>query len=391
MVNNISLLGSTGSIGQQTLDVCRSLSIPVKYLACQQNIDLLTEQIREFKPLAVSVGNVEAAKSLSDILKENSEYKPEILFGEEGLAQISSQKVDRAVIAMSGFAALAPVYQNILSGNDLALANKEAMVVAGSALKAKAKERGIKIYPVDSEHSAIWQCLAAAGENRCRKVYLTASGGPFREYSLEQLRQVTPQQALQHPVWNMGAKISIDSATMMNKGLEIIEAMELFDLEEEQIEVLVHPQGIVHSLVEFEDAAILGQLSYPDMRLPIQLALTWPERVDGHLPKFDFFAEEKSCHLDFYPPDTERFPALILAREAAREGGYMPLVYNSANEVAVSKFLKGELSFLGISALVASALEHFSGSWQLTDFDLNAIIESDKSIKYWSLDFSETF
>lgn len=386
MLQNIAIFGCTGSIGRQSLYVCQRLGIFPRFLSCHSQVELLAEQIREFKPQAVAVTDEEAADRLQTFMSPRDRQRTAIYRGEADLLNLAQEPVDRVLMAISGFAALAPSYVAIQAGHDLALANKEAVVVAGDLLLPLAREKGVMIYPVDSEHSAIWQCLAAAPQGSCRKLYLTASGGPFRTWTRDQMAAVSPQEALAHPVWSMGAKISIDSASMMNKGLEILEACQLFQVDESQVQVLIHPEGIVHSLVEFKDGAILGQLGMPDMRLPIQLALTWPDRIDTDLPAFDFFALASDRSLNFYQPDDQRFPALALARLAAREGKEAPLILNAANEVAVSAFLAGQVKFTGITDLVALALDHFLAGPRLTDFSLNGMIDHDKLVKAYCRD-----
>ncbi len=383
-MKTITLLGSTGSIGRQALDVCERLKIHPKFLSANSNMLRLAEQIAKFSPERVAVGGEDKAKELQKILHERAISYPEIVYSEEALCKLAAEKVDRVLVAISGFAALKPVYAAILAKNSIALANKEAVVVAADLLLALAKENKVDILPVDSEHSAIWQCLAAAPENSCRKIYLTASGGPFLHHSFEALKTVTAEEALAHPVWDMGAKISIDSATMFNKGLELIEAMQLFQMPEEAIEILVHSEGIVHSLTEFHDGSILAQLSYPDMRIPIQLALTWPKRMDTKLPRFDFFAEGSSRSLVFEKPDEKRFPALKIARKAARMGKEIPLVMNAANEIAVQAFLENKLSFFAISQIVEKAVDFFSSQKRLTDFTLDGMIKHDQLVREWT-------
>ncbi|MDO5033481.1 MAG: 1-deoxy-D-xylulose-5-phosphate reductoisomerase [Eubacteriales bacterium] len=386
MLHDLTILGSTGSIGRQALDVCRRLQIYPRFLSCHREVDLLAEQIKEFRPRAAVVTDPAAADRLTDLLSPADLKSTSIYRGEAALLNLVREPVDRILVAISGFAALAPCYEAIQAGRDLALANKEAVVVAGDMLLPLAREQGVNIYPVDSEHSAIWQCLAAAPAGACRSLYLTASGGPFRTWTREQMAQVSPQEALAHPVWSMGAKISIDSASMMNKGLEIIEAMQLFSMAEEDIQVLIHPEGLIHSMVEFKDGAIMAQLGMPDMRLPIQLALTWPERLDTDLPRLNFFAESDQRKLNFFQPDPERFPALQLARRAAREGKEGPLVLNAANEVGVEAFLAGQIKFTEITDLVARALDHFLLARRLTDFSLNGMIDHDQLVKAYCRD-----
>lgn len=387
----ITVLGSTGSIGRQTLDVCARLDLYPRYLSCAGNVELLAEQISRWQPEKVAVGDEQAKVRLESILKAKQLTAPEILWGETGLATLAAYPVDRVVVAVSGFAALKPVYRAIMAGNSLALANKECVVVAGDWLLPLAQKQGVSIYPVDSEHSAIWQCLAASPPGSLRKIYLTGSGGPFLHRKPEELTHITPEEALAHPLWNMGAKISIDSATMFNKGLELIEAMRLFDVEEEQIEILIHPEGVVHSGVEFHDGSILAQMGRADMRLPIQLAMTWPQRVDSGLKPFNFFEAGKKRTLTFLEADPERFPALDLARQVARIKGYAPLVMNAANEVAVQAFLQGKLGFTEIYPLVERAVRQFAQEETVeypelsqTDKALDAMIKYDAQVRVWT-------
>lgn len=381
-MRTVSILGCTGSIGCQALEVCERLSIRVAYMAGGSNVELMAQQIEAFSPEAVSVVDREKAELLKSHLTTLKVRAPEILWGTEGMCELAGRPVDRVIAAVSGFAGLPAVLRAIESGLDIALANKETLVAAGNLVMSRASAKGVSIYPVDSEHSAIWQCLAAAPERAWKKLWLTASGGPFRTFRPEQMRDITPERALKHPVWAMGAKISIDSATMMNKGLELIEAMHLFKAREDEIGIVVHPEGIIHSLVEFKDGELLAQMGNADMRLPIQLSLTWPERIEAGWPRFDFFAAASSP-LHFEQPDEKRFPALRLARIAAADGGVMPLVMNAANEVAVAAFLKKQLSFGGIAELTEKAMVHFSSVSELTDHDLNAIIRSDELVRSW--------
>lgn len=381
MIHDLCVLGSTGSIGRQTLDVCRSLAIYPRYLACGRNINLLADQIRAFHPEAVAVGDETCARELA-LLLDGEACAPEILCGEEGRLELASRPSDRVLGAMSGFSGLTAVLRAIESGHDIALANKETLVAAGELVMRTAAMKRVRIYPVDSEHSAIWQCLAAAPGQNVRKLWLTASGGPFLHMSREEMYHATSAQALRHPVWNMGAKISIDSASMMNKGLELIEAMHLFSKKEEEIGIVVHPEGLIHSLVEMEDGALLAQLGRADMRIPIQLALTWPERVDGGWPRFDFFAQG-SAGFHFEKEDPQRFPSLRLAREAAKAGGRMPLVLNAANEIAVQAFLQNRCLFGEIPVFVERAMEHFLSHEQLTETDADAIIAMDEDVRSW--------
>lgn len=338
MTNEIILLGSTGSIGTQTLDICAHLGIRVRALTAGRNWQLLEQQIRVFHPELVSVAREEDARLLRDRL---SDLRPTVvvLSGRAGnLAAVRLQGPDMVVAAMVGVAGLEPVLAAIASGKSIALANKETLVAGGALVMPQIKAAGsrVNLYPVDSEHSAIWQCLAGSPAGSLKRILLTASGGPFRGYSAAQLAGVSREDALKHPTWQMGGKITIDSATLMNKGLEVIEASWLFDCPVDRIEVVVHPQSIIHSMVELTDGSILAQMGFPDMKLPIQLALTWPDRVAGTVRPFDPF-DQIARQLTFEEPDRETFPLLNLAYEAARIGGTLPAVMNAANEVAVSR------------------------------------------------------
>jgi len=351
IIKRIAILGSTGSIGQQTLDVVRNLGgrFQVVGLGAGKNVQLLTKQIEEFHPKFVSFqGNGEQGKSLISATSVS-----DFLSLEEVACH---PDVDLVLVATSGKAGLAPTLAAIRAGKQVALANKEVLVMAGEIVMAEAKKRGVDISPVDSEHSAIWQCLQGEHKEEVTRIILTASGGPFRTYSLEQLATITPQQALNHPTWQMGKKVTIDSATLMNKGMEVIEAHWLFDLPIENIEILIHPASIVHSMVEFADGSIKAQLSPPDMRLPIQYALSHPDRLPNpQLPRIDW---HKLSSLDFGQPDLSRFPCLKLAIEAAKRGGTYPGVLSAADEVAVELFLSNRIGLLDIARLVEETLEH---------------------------------
>ncbi len=351
----LSIIGSTGSIGRQALDVARNNpeNIKVVALAAGRNIELLAEQIIEFKPLVVSVSDLRHAEKLSGML--GGPKKPEILFGEEGLIAVAGcEKATVLLTAVTGTVGLMPTVKAIEAGKDIALANKETLVAAGEIVMEKVKQHGVNLYPVDSEHSAIWQCLN--GENRAdlKRIILTASGGPFRGLTTAEMKNITPEQALKHPNWNMGSKITIDSATLMNKGLEVIEAHWLFNLDFEHIDVLVHPQSIVHSMVEYADGTVIAQLGIPDMRIPIQYALSYPQRWPNELPRLDLLSIGQ---LTFEAPDMDNFPCLRLAYHAGKLGGTMPAVMNAANEVAVWRFLKGEIGFLAIPRTVQAVME----------------------------------
>jgi 1-deoxy-D-xylulose-5-phosphate reductoisomerase len=345
ITRKIAILGSTGSIGRQTLEVVRAFpdQFRVIGLAASQNLDLLAEQLREFKPRFACFQDSEAAARLDTACEFLS------------LEEIARHpEVDTIVMATVGASGLLPTIAAIKSGKRVALANKEALVMAGEIITREAGLKGDQILPVDSEHSAIWQCLKGEAQ-KATQIVLTASGGPFHHLSPAKLSRVTAEQALKHPSWQMGRRVTIDSATLMNKGLEVIEAHWLFDMPFENIRVLIHPQSIIHSLVEFPDGSVKAQLSYPDMRLPIQYALTYPERLPNpRLPRLDW---ESLTNLTFEPPDPDRFPCLKLAIEAGKKGGTYPAVLCTADEIAVALFLSGRIKFTDIARLVAGALE----------------------------------
>ena len=353
-MKKICILGSTGSIGTQTLEVVKRLSdIQVVGLSVQKNIDLLEKQIYQFKPKKVAVMEEQKAQELQDRIHNTG---IEVLAGIEGLIEIAQMdEADLIVTAVVGMIGLRPTLAAIEAKKDIALANKETLVTAGALVMEAAKQNQVSIYPVDSEHSAIFQCLQGNDFKDISQLLLTASGGPFRRKTKKELHNVTKEQALKHPNWNMGAKITIDSATMMNKGLEVIEAKWLFDVELDQIQVLVHPQSIIHSMVEFQDGSIIAQLGEPDMRVPIQYALTYPKRQFNSFPKLDLLKRNK---LTFEKPDKETFLCLALAYQALKEGGTMPTVLNAANEAVVAWFLEGKITFLEIPILIQEAMEH---------------------------------
>ena len=356
MVKNISILGSTGSIGTQTLEVVRyNKDIKVTALAAGSNVDLIEKQIREFKPEIACLWSEEKAKELKERVKD---LDVKILSGMEGLIAVATEpKAEIVVTAVVGMIGIRPTIAAMEAGKDIALANKETLVTAGHIIMPLAKKMGVKILPVDSEHSAVFQCLAGEMGNPVEKVILTASGGPFRTCTMEQLATVTKAQALKHPNWDMGAKITIDSASMMNKGFEVIEAKWLFGVRPDQIEVVVHPQSVIHSMVQFEDGAVKAQLGMPDMRLPIQYAFSYPERLKASFPRLDF----KLCtDLTFEQPDTKRFRNLALAYEALHRAGNMPCIVNAANEVVVAAFLRDEISFLGMSDVIEKTMARVS-------------------------------
>ncbi len=354
-MKRLAVLGSTGSIGTQSLSVIRAHPslYSVSSLSCGSGIALFRKQLAEFRPVFAACAKKEDAQKLA------VEF-PEIKFswGMEGIIEAACmQEVDMVINALSGMMGIKPTYEAVRAGKDIAFANKETLVAAGHLIMAEVKKRGVNFLPVDSEHSAIFQCIQGAGDNRLAKIILTASGGPFRGYSREQFKVVTKEMALAHPKWNMGPKISIDSATMMNKGLEIIEACILFDMNQKDVIVHVHPESILHSAVEFADGAVIAQLGVPDMKLPIAYALSWPQRLENIAKAPNLF---KAGTLNFEEPDEETFICLRLAREAMELGAGYPAALNAANEEAVAAFLKDRISFLQIGEMVESALEHHS-------------------------------
>jgi 1-deoxy-D-xylulose-5-phosphate reductoisomerase len=350
---SVAIFGSTGSIGKQALEVIASHPdhFEVEVLTAQNNAELLIEQAIQFKPNAVVIVNDEHYTFVKESL---AKYPIKVFAGESALASVAQmESIDIVLTALVGYSGLKPTINAIKAGKPIALANKETLVVAGELITNLAKEKAVNIYPVDSEHSAIFQCLVGEFHNKIEKIILTASGGPFRGKKISDLRKVTKAQALKHPNWSMGAKITIDSATLMNKGLEVIEAKWLFGLEPQQVEVVVHPQSIIHSLVQFEDGSIKAQLGLPDMRLPIQFALTYPDRLKSEFPRFDF---ANYPALTFEKPDTETFRNLALSFAALKRGGNMPCVLNAANEVAVAEFLNDKVGFIEMSDIVEQCL-----------------------------------
>ncbi|RED86435.1 MULTISPECIES: 1-deoxy-D-xylulose-5-phosphate reductoisomerase [Cohnella] len=369
-MKKIAVLGSTGSIGTQTLDVIshRPEDYEVVGLAAGANIGLLLEQVRQFKPRWVSAGTAELAAQV----RAEAPSDVRVVHGEEGLRQIAGESgANYVVCALVGSLGLTSTLAAIEAGADIGLANKETLVTAGHLVMSRAREKGVSILPVDSEHSAIFQCLNGEPAKAIKRLMLTASGGSFRDLGREQLKNVTVEDALKHPNWSMGAKVTIDSATMANKGLEVIEAHWLFDLPYDQIDVVLHPESIVHSMVEFVDTSVIAQLGNPDMRVPIQYALTYPERVASPASPLDLL---KQGALHFRPMSFERYPCLRLAYESGRAGGTATTVFNAANEVAVARFLRGEISFLAIEETIERTLaKHVS----LPSPSLEAILETD--------------
>ena len=353
-MKKIAILGSTGSIGTQTLEIVRTNGdLEVTALAAGNNIDLLEKQIREFKPKLAAVWKEERANELKDKIND---LDVKVVSGMDGLLEVARQPESEILVtAIVGMIGILPTIEAINAGKDIALANKETLVTAGHIIMPLAKEKGVSILPVDSEHSAIFQSLQGGQQKALHKILLTASGGPFRGKKLEDLANIQVEDALKHPNWAMGRKITIDSSTMVNKGLEVIEAKWLFGVDVDQIQVVVHPQSIVHSAVEYDDGAVIAQLGLPDMKLPIQYALVYPERRPMRAPFMDLFAIHQ---LTFEAPDTETFPGLALAYRAAREGGSMPTVFNAANEMAVKLLLQKKIRFVQIPEILEMAMEH---------------------------------
>ena len=371
MVKCVTILGSTGSIGQQTLDIIDNLGLPVAALAAGTNVERMADQCRKYLPKLAVMGSWETAEQLKNLI---SDLPVKISWGENGLLEAATHTdADCVITAVVGMLGLKPTLAAIRAGKRIGLANKETLVCAGELVMAEAKKYNVEIIPVDSEHSAIFQCLMGAGEKReLKRILLTCSGGPFYGKSREELGMVTKADALKHPNWKMGEKITIDCATLMNKGLEVIEAMRLYDVPVEQVDVLVHRQSIVHSMVEFTDGAVMAQLGSPDMRLPIQLAMTYPERTSCPAPGLDL----TSCGpLTFEAPDLESFPCLALARACAKRGGTACPAMNGANEEAVSLFLKDEIGFYDIYDLVSKAVEEVPF---IENPNLDQILEADR-------------
>lgn len=371
MVKGLTILGSTGSIGVQALDVCENLQIEVVSLIANANAKLMEEQIRRFRPKVAALFDEQAAEHLSIAVRDTG---TKVLKGLPGVLEaVVHPDADTVLTSVVGIAGLLPTMTAIEAGKNIALSNKETLVTAGALVMEAINKKGVSLLPVDSEHSAIFQSLAGSRTEDVSSLILTASGGPFRGYTEEQLKTVTLEQALNHPNWSMGSKITIDSATLMNKGLEVIEAMWLFDIPVEKINVVVHPQSIIHSMVAYRDGSVMAQLGAPDMRIPIQLALTWPERHGNPFKKLDFM---QITQLTFEKPDLKTFKALKLAYDAAKIGGTMPCAMNAANEVAVELFLNRKISFAYIAELVERVMDtHLVNSKPV----LNDIINTDRS------------
>ena len=380
MKRNIAILGSTGSIGTQALDIVREHpdSFEVYALTANENVDLLIKQALEFMPEVVVIANENKYKQLKEAL---SHQPIKVWSGSESIAQVvESTPIDMVLTAMVGYSGLKPTINAIKAGKAIALANKETLVVAGELITNLAIENKVPILPVDSEHSAIFQCLV--GERApIEKILLTASGGPFRNHSIEQLSRVTKAEALKHPNWDMGAKVTIDSASLMNKGLEMIEAKWLFDVTPDQIEVVVHPQSIIHSMVQFEDSSIIAQLGLPDMHLPIQYALAYPNRLKNNFERLDFF---KLKEMTFEKPDTNRFRNLAFAFDAARAKGNMACIMNAANEIAVAAFLRDQVGFMQMSDVIEQTMQKAS---YIQSPSYEDYVQTDMEARYIATEF----
>ena len=376
MKKQITIIGSTGSIGTQTIDICRDYNVKVLGLSSYSNIDLLEEQIREFKPQIACVVKEERAKELAVKVKD---LDVKIVSGEKGLCEVATVNGAEAVVtAVVGISGLLPTIEAIKAGKDIALANKETLVTGGHIVTQLAKEYNVKLLPVDSEHSAIFQSMQGFEKRDVKRIILTASGGPFFGKTRDELTDITPEQALKHPNWDMGAKVTIDSSTLVNKGLEVIEAKRLFGVDIEKIKVLVHRQSVVHSMVEYQDNGVIAQLGAPDMKLPIQYALSYPDRLPMKNNELDFM---KYPNLTFAEPDIKTFKALDLAYRAGKKGGNMPCVFNSVDEVAVDKFLKGKIKYLDISDMIEDAMNNFKFIENPT---IDEILETDREVREWA-------
>ena len=378
-MKKIAVLGSTGSIGTQTLEIVRANGdIRVESVAAGSNIDLLEKQIREFHPRVAAVWNEEKAKELSVRVADT---RTRVLSGKEGIiAAATVEKADTVVTGIVGMIGIEPTIAAIRCGKDIALANKETLVCAGHIIMPLAKERGVRILPVDSEHSAIFQSLRGNKKNRIAKILLTASGGPFRNYTAAKLKKVTLEDALKHPNWSMGKKVTIDSSTMVNKGLEVMEAHWLFNVDYKDIQVVIQPQSIIHSMVEYEDGAVIAQLGVPDMKLPIQYALYYPRRRFLGGGRLDFAAMKS---IEIAAPDMKKFPGLKLAYEAGKTGGSMPTVFNAANEAAVRAFLEKKIGWGDIAKMIASAMEQHEKVGLLSDPQVEDILAIRKNTEAW--------
>ncbi len=374
-MKKIAVLGSTGSIGTQTLEIVRERQgeFEITALSAGSNIDLLEQQVTEFAPKLACLTKEEDARELQRRLSLKNIDSTEVVYGMDGLVACATEaSAEMTVNAVVGMIGILPTIAAIKAGKDIALANKETLVTAGHIIMPLVEEYNVKLLPVDSEHSAVFQCLQGAGEQTVEKLLLTASGGPFRGKKREELGSITVEQALKHPNWAMGRKITIDSSTLVNKGLEVMEAGWLFSLRPEQIEVVVQPKSIIHSMIQFTDGAVLAQLGTPDMKLPIQYAMTYPDRVSLGGKRLDFFELQK---IEFYKPDTDTFRALALAYDAFAEGGSLPTVYNAANEMAVALFLERKIGYLRITELIEQAMNAHK---KITNPTLEEVLSTEK-------------
>ena len=384
-MRKLSILGSTGSIGKQTLEVARKApsDFTVEALTCGSDIDTLFDQVKEFRPKVCSVVDEEKAIELEGRLKSEG-IDTEVLKGNEGNITVATlDSIDTVVGAIVGFAGLEPVYHGILSGKDIALANKETLVAGGDIIMPLIREKRVMMLPIDSEHSAIWQCLKGEKRADLDRILITASGGPFRGMTRDQLEGVTLQDALHHPTWNMGGKITIDSATMMNKGLEIIEAHHLYGISCSKIDVVVHPQSIIHSMIRLKDGSVLAQMGKPSMVLPIEVALYYPERGPSIVTEFDPFADGMS-NLTFEPCDTEVFRLVKLAYETGDKGGLYPTVMNAANEAAVMSYLAGKIRFLDIERTVFETVEKMDPFIRNASLTIETIEQTDRDARIYA-------
>lgn len=384
-MRKLSILGSTGSIGRQTLEVARKApeDFTVEALTCDSDIETLYEQIVEFRPRVCSVVREDKAKELSGRLKSVG-IDTEVLSGREGNITVATlDSIDTIVGAIVGFAGLEPVYHAVLKGKDIALANKETLVAGGDIIMPLIREKGVMMLPIDSEHSAIWQCLKGEKREDLDRILITASGGPFRGMSRQQLESVTVQDALHHPTWNMGGKITIDSATMMNKGLEIIEAHHLYGIECSRIDVVVHPQSVIHSMIRLKDGSVLAQMGKPSMVLPIEVALYYPDRGPSIVKEFDPF-EAATSNLTFEACDTEVFRLVKLAYETGDKGGLYPTVMNAANESAVRAYLDGKIKFLDIERTVFETVEKMDPDIKNMNLTIETIAQTDKDARIYA-------
>ncbi len=384
-MRKLSILGSTGSIGRQTLEVARKApeDFTVEALTCDSDIETLYEQIVEFRPRVCSVVREDKAKELSGRLK-SAGIDTEVLSGRVGNITVATlDSIDTIVGAIVGFAGLEPVYHAVLKGKDIALANKETLVAGGDIIMPLIREKGVMMLPIDSEHSAIWQCLKGEKREDLDRILITASGGPFRGMSRQQLESVTVQDALHHPTWNMGGKITIDSATMMNKGLEIIEAHHLYGIECSRIDVVVHPQSVIHSMIRLKDGSVLAQMGKPSMVLPIEVALYYPDRGPSIVKEFDPF-EAATSNLTFEACDTEVFRLVKLAYETGDKGGLYPTVMNAANESAVRAYLDGKIKFLDIERTVFETVEKMDPDIKNMNLTIETIAQTDKDARIYA-------